>query len=89
MSSRLIRSETALEIHSIRVLSGAMGIYQIDWDEGLAPEKMRNQGKKPKEHQHLSNTKRKRTENEVREVRGEPVSRRCGQRQLLLKTQTG
>lgn len=65
-----------------------MVVYEIDWDEGLAPQ-TRDQGKTLKEHQHLSNMKRKETENEVREIRRQPVPRRCGLGQLLLKNQTG
>lgn len=49
----------------------------MDHDEGQAPEKIEDQGKMPKGHKHLSNTERKETENEVKEVRAEPVSR-CG-----------
>lgn len=71
-----------------QVLTEVMEVYDIDWDEGLAP-KMRDQGKKLKEHQHLSNMKRKETENEVREIIRQPVLRRCGLGQMLLKNQTG
>lgn len=38
-----------------------MGVYDIGQDEGQAPEKIRDQGKKPEGHKHLSNMRRKET----------------------------
>lgn len=57
------------------------GTYEMNQDGGAAPEKIREQGGRPKEYQHLSKMKRRETENEVGEVRREPASRRCGQGQ--------
>lgn len=57
------------------------GVYEMNQDGGAAPEKIREQGERPKEYQHLSKMKRRETENEVGEVRREPASRRCGQGQ--------